>query len=57
MENEDLIDYEEEVSVPPSGTTQADTNASAGAAPAGDGDEGNKKVRVELGIGKYGFVY
>jgi hypothetical protein len=57
MENEDLIDYEEEVSVPPSGTTQADTNASAGAAPAGDGDEGNKKVRVELGIGKYEFVY
>ena len=43
MENEDLIDYEEEVSVPTSGAAQTDAGASAGAPAASGADEGNKK--------------
>ena len=38
MENEDLIDYEEEVSVPTSGAAQTDAGASAGAPAASGAD-------------------
>ena len=54
MENEDLIDYEEEVSVPTSGAAQTDAGASAGAPAASGADEGNKKGSY-VGIHSTGF--